>query len=147
MRHLISTRVPALAVAALLTAACQAEKAPPPTEAAAQPPAADATAAAVVDDNDLLATTCADYLTAARIADPGKDPSDERKAEAIEAQDAMVDTMSWAHGYQTGRSGSVAAAKPLTKAWMVENVSRLAEICEKNSIDGSMRLAEAVAKL
>lgn len=147
MRNPISTRTLPLALAAFLTAACQAEKAPAPAEKAAQSPAAEAKAAPTAAAGDLLATTCGDYLTAARIADPGKNPSEERKADALEAQDAMVDAMLWAHGYLTGRSGSITSAKPLTEAWMIEHVGKLADVCTKNSSDGSMPLAEAVAKL
>jgi hypothetical protein len=147
-------RTSTLAQALLLTSSLLAltglqAQAAPETATKAPSPAATAPkdAGAAADDQDLLDTTCGYYLAALDHANPGKGASAEQLALAPEAQDDVFNAVLWAHGYLTGRAGSVAAAKPLTKAWIAEHVARLAEICRKNSSDGSMRLVDAAAKL
>lgn len=153
-------RAVALSSSLLAIAGPQAQAAPetpakPPSPAAtapkkAKPAAAPATGSAAAQptagETDLLATTCGYYLAAVDHANPGKDASAEQRALAADAQDDVFSAVLWAHGYLTGRAGSVAAAPPLTKAWIAEYVAKLAETCRKNSSDGSMRLVDAVAK-
>ena len=114
---------------------------------AAIPAPVSAQAQAQTADPDLLAVTCGEYLTAARIADPGKNPSKQRAAQALDAQDSMADAMLWVHGYLTGRASPSAQPVPLTKQWMVDHVGRLAKVCIDNSSDGKMRLVDAAMML
>lgn len=131
------------ALAVISSSACTSASATPPPAAQASPPPATALA----PENDLLGYTCSDYLHALDLADPGANPTADRQAAALNAQDDLVNAMMWLHGYQTGRDGPAAAAVPLTRSWMVENVGKLADACVANSPDGSLPLASAVAKL
>lgn len=97
------------------------------------------------DTSDLMDFTCSQYLQSVRIADAGNRPSAERSKQAIAAQDALVSTVLWVHGYMSGRSPR--APEPLTRAWMIETVGNVAKLCRDNSKDGTMRVADAVAKI
>jgi cytochrome c5 len=139
----------ALTSAIALVAGCKAEKAPEAAEAEAPAAAAAANADApsAAKGDDLLGTTCGHYLGMMVMANPGKDANDEQKARAEDAQDELFNVMMWAHGYATGKGGSVASAEPLTKDWMVDKIGKLAAVCKADSSEGEMRLADAVAKL
>lgn len=99
------------------------------------------------DTGDLLDATCGQYLQAARAADPGERPSRQRRREAEAAQDSLVDAMLWVHGYTTGLTGASQAPAPLTREWIVEHIRRLAQTCQSQSPDGSMRLVDAARQL
>lgn len=86
--------------------------------------------------------TCGDMIATLRIADPGKDPSEERKRQAIEAQDDVAIGLYWIHGYLVGSKGD--AAPKLTKEWMQSEVVRLVDVCRAKSPDGRMSLVQAM---
>lgn len=94
---------------------------------------------------DLLDTTCGQYLEALTIAQPPKGASKKQTALAVSAQDDLVQAMMWVHGYITGRDGSAGMTRPLNRAWMVENVGKLAGICQ--AAPDTLRLADAATKL
>lgn len=129
MKHRLSSSLSLIAVASL---ACGAL-----AHAADQPPAAPAV--------DLLETTCADYLTGLKLADPGENPSAEATAAAQEVQDDIVNALMWMHGYQTGRAPQ-GQPVPLTKEWLTAEVGKLAEACRAQSPDGSMTLVTVAGK-
>lgn len=98
-------------------------------------------------ETDLLGATCGDYLAAARLAQPGDKPSKKRRAEAEDAQDALVDAMLWMHGYLTGRAPAGTPEVPLTRSWMAEHVGKLAKACTDSGSENTTRLADVVRRL
>jgi hypothetical protein len=56
-----------------------------------------------------------------------------------------VSTVLWVHGYTSGKSGNPSGL--LTRAWMIEAVGTVAKACRAHSKDGTMRVADAVAKM
>lgn len=94
---------------------------------------------------DLIDFDCGQYLKALEVANPGDKPDEERQAQAVSAQDALAEAMLWVHGFTSGRSGR--PPEPLTRPWMVDMVGKVAKACRTNSVDGKMRVADAVAKM
>ena len=84
--------------------------------------------------------TCADLFAGMRVADPGKNPSKQRKAEADAAQDDIATALFWLHGVHYGRGE---ASLPVTRDWMVAELKRVAEACQAKSPDGAMLLSKA----
>lgn len=120
----------ALLALALAAAACRAA-APAPAQRAS---------------DDLLGVTCGDYLEALKAADPGRNPTKERAAQAEDAQDDLANGLIWVHGYLTARANG-SAPGPLNREWMKATIGRLAKVCRDNSHDGRLRIADAVNKL
>lgn len=154
MRNKFILRILAASSVTLLITACSSEKSEDAevaqADASADKEAAPASAektAPIAPDADLLATTCGDFLAMLVVADPGKEPTPDKVAMAENAQDELFNVMMWTHGYATAKGGAVSAAAPLNRPWMVDHVGKLAAVCRKESEDGSLRLAEAVAKL
>ena len=89
-----------------------------------------------------LDVTCGDMTATLRLADPGKNPSKERRQQAIEAQDDVAIGLYWIHGYLVGTKG--AAAPPLTREWMESEIVRLVDLCKANSPDGKASLVQVM---
>jgi hypothetical protein len=86
--------------------------------------------------------TCGDMIATLRVADPGKNPSEERQRQAIEAQDDVAIGLYWIHGYLVGTKGQ--AAPRLTREWMQTEVVRLVDVCKAKSPDGRMSLVQVM---
>jgi len=91
----------------------------------------------------IIEPTCADLTAALRIADPGKDPSPERKEDALAAQDDIATALFWLHGWHHGRGE---ATLPVTRDWMAAELKRVVEACNRYSSDGAMLVSEAAKK-
>ena len=132
------------AAALLLSALALPAVAAPATGAAPAPQAATPPSRDMGSNYDLLETTCGSFLTILAIANPGANPSDDRKQEAQNAQAAAYRAMIWVHGYMSGKRGVDAAAMPLSRAWLVKTVPVVADQCKK---DPAQLLFKAVAAL
>lgn len=94
---------------------------------------------------DLLDTSCGQYLQALTIAKPSDKATPERAAQAVSAQDDIVQALLWVHGYLTGRDGANGPARPLNREWIISNVGKLATICSAGA--ATRRLADAASQL
>lgn len=90
--------------------------------------------------NEIVEPTCADFMAALRVADPGKKPSKQRQAEADAAQDDIATGLFWLHGWHYAKGE---ATLPVTREWMVAEMKRLAESCRTKSPDGTMLISQA----
>jgi hypothetical protein len=96
----------------------------------------------------LRGTNCAQFIDAVATAtaparSDGKAASSEELDAATEAQDELIITLFWVHGYQAGKTGH---ASLLDQQWMARTVARMGEIC---SVKGNEKLpiSEAVKQL
>lgn len=110
------------------------------TPASAQEP--DAGAAS------LRGTNCAQFMDAVVTATmpaptDGKAASAEELDAATEAQDELIVTLFWVHGYQAGKTGQAAL---LDQQWMAQTVARLGEICSAKGNE-KLPISEAVKQL
>ena len=101
--------------------------------------------AADTPPRDLQDTTCAQYLQALTIANPGAKPTAKRAAQAVSAQDDIVNGLMWVHGYLSGRDGVNSATRPLTREWMISYVGKLAGVCRASPV--TTRFVDAASKL
>jgi hypothetical protein len=122
-RHDVRSRLPFLVAAILLA----------PVPAMAQDKAA-------APANEVVEPSCADLMAGLRVADPGKNPSKQRKAQADAAQDDIATALFWLHGVHFAKGE---ATLPVTRDWMVAELKRVAEACHTRSPDGSMLLSKA----
>jgi len=96
----------------------------------------------------LRGTNCWQFLEAVEMAAaPSKAgdkalPAEEMEA-AADAQDELIITLFWVHGYQTGKAGTAAM---LDQSWMAGTVSRMVEICGADG-NGELAISEAVKQL
>lgn len=109
------------------------------TAGAQNAPAASAT---------LRGTNCGQFLdavdTAAMPARSGNEKlSNEDLEAAADAQDELVITLFWVHGYQAGKSGTAAQ---LDQQWMAKTVGRMSQICSAKGNE-KLPISEAVKQL
>jgi hypothetical protein len=135
-------------MASIVFCAVLAGSTPAPAAAQSAGDAASATAGEITasPDKDVAVTTCAGYYLALTSANPGPNPSAQRRAQAKAAQDELFKVMLWVHGYTTGRAGPDARAQPLTSEWMRTHAERLRVICADDT-RATMHMAEAVKQL
>jgi hypothetical protein len=97
---------------------------------------------------DLVAIpTCRDFLVGLEVADPGRNPTKERAADAKNAQDDLFSALLWVHGYQSGRRPEGSPRTAMTQAWVIAEIGRVKAACEARSPDGSMLLVDIAEQL
>jgi hypothetical protein len=110
------------------------------TAAGAQEPSTGSTA--------MRGTNCGQFLesveVAAAPASPGGAKLSAADLEAAnDAQDEVIITLFWIHGYQSGKAG---AAAVLDQQWIAGTVKKIAEICRAKGNAG-LPISEAVKQL
>lgn len=100
-----------------------------------------ATLSAQTKEPDLLDTNCTQFTRMLRNAQPGTTP--EEKVVANSAQEELIVTMFWVHGYVSGRAGTPPA---LNRTWLTENTRKLADKCSASGA-GKMRIIDAAKGL
>jgi hypothetical protein len=96
----------------------------------------------------LRGTNCAQFMESVEMATAssragGKQLSGEELEAATEAQDELIITLFWVHGYQAGKSGQAAV---LDQQWMARTVARMGEICTAKGNE-KLPISEAVKLL
>jgi hypothetical protein len=125
MKHLMLLMSAAIVITT--TAEAQVATTPP-----AKPPA---------PTTELVALSCADFLSAARSAVAPKGAKAARLAEAKAAQDDIAYGLIWLHGYQSGQGQAMAK---LDKAWLEGAASRLTRRCKGAADPAKVRLVDLV---
>lgn len=99
------------------------------------------------DAATLRGTNCAQFLDAVEVAAVAARAGDKATAEDIEAasdaQDELIITLFWVHGYQSGKTGTPAV---LDQQWMARTVARMTEICTAKG-NAELPISEAVKLL
>lgn len=93
---------------------------------------------------DLQTATCGQFQNALYLANPGDNPSQDRKETAIAAQDVLIQGLMWVNGYMAGRKG-VATMKPFDDDFIKGTIGELNRICKANG--KAMRFVDAAAQL
>jgi hypothetical protein len=93
---------------------------------------------------DLLGASCGEFLATLAVANPGPNPSDDRKSQATRAQRDAFMYIIWANGYQTGKTRMDLKKASLTKDWITTNTTKLGNACKANP---NMSVFEAAGKL
>lgn len=98
--------------------------------------------------SSLRGTNCAQFLDAVEAAtassrSDGKALSSAELDAETEAQDELVITLFWVHGYQAGKTGQAAV---LDQQWMARTVARMGEICSAKGNE-KLPISEAVKQL
>ncbi|MEE4316955.1 MAG: HdeA/HdeB family chaperone [Erythrobacter sp.] len=96
----------------------------------------------------LRGTNCEQFLDAVQIAAApsaagGTQLSAEDLEAAEDAQDEVIITLFWIHGYQTGKTGQ---AVLLDQQWMAGTVKKMADICTAKGNE-TLPISEAVKQL
>ncbi len=95
----------------------------------------------------LRGTNCAQFLDAIEVAAIAVRAGDKATAEdidaAADAQDELIITLFWVHGYQSGKTGTLAQ---LDQQWMARTVARMTEICTAEG-NSELPISEAVKQL
>jgi hypothetical protein len=96
----------------------------------------------------LRGTNCEQFLDAVKTAAaPANADGAQLSAEDLEAaedaQDEVIITLFWIHGYQTGKTGK---AVLLDQQWMAGTVKRMADICTTKGNE-TLPISEAVKQL
>lgn len=96
----------------------------------------------------LRGTNCAQFMDAvdtaagpSRAGDRKLSPEDQEAA--ADAQDELVITLFWVHGYQTGKTG---IAAQLDQQWMAKTVARMTQVCSAKGNE-KLPISEAVKQL
>jgi hypothetical protein len=157
VKHLVLSACCGLAAASLATAAMAqtvgATAAPvgtAPAATAAAAPAAPGMAPAppgpppMTPQTDLLGASCGEFLATLAVANPGPNPTDDRKSQATRAQRDAFMYVIWANGYVTGKTRMDLKKAMLTKDWIVTNTTKLGQACKANP---NMSVFEAAGKL
>jgi hypothetical protein len=93
---------------------------------------------------DLLGASCGEFLATLAVANPGPNPTDDRKSQATRAQRDAFMYVIWANGYVTGKTRMDLKKASLTKDWIVANTTKLGQACKANP---NMSVFEAAGKL
>ncbi len=95
----------------------------------------------------LRGTNCEQFLDAVEVAAVAARAGDKATADEIEAasdaQDELIITLFWIHGYQSGKTGNPSL---LDQQWMARTVARMTEICSAKG-NTEMPISEAVKQL
>lgn len=95
----------------------------------------------------LRGTNCEQFLDAVEVAAVAARAGDKATAEEIEAasdaQDELIITLFWIHGYQSGKTGNPSM---LDQQWMARTVGRMTEICSAKG-NAELPISEAVKQL
>ena len=93
---------------------------------------------------DLLGASCGEFLATLAVANPGPNPTDDRKSQATRAQRDAFMYVIWANGYVTGKTRMDLKKASLTKDWITTNTTKLGQACKANP---NMSVFEAAGKL
>lgn len=93
---------------------------------------------------DLLGASCGEFLATLAVANPGPNPTDDRKSQATRAQRDAFMYIIWANGYVTGKTRMDLKKASLTKDWITTNTTKLGQACKANP---NMSVFEAAGKL
>jgi hypothetical protein len=93
---------------------------------------------------DLLGASCGEFLATLAVANPGPNPTDDRKSQATRAQRDAFMYVIWANGYMTGKTRMDLKKASLTKEWITTNTTKLGQACKANP---NMSVFEAAGKL
>jgi cation diffusion facilitator CzcD-associated flavoprotein CzcO len=96
----------------------------------------------------LRGTNCAQFLDALDVAAAPARAGDQKVSPeeveaASDAQDELIITLFWVHGYQSGKTGQPAM---LDQQWMARTVARMTEICSASG-NAELPISEAVKQL
>lgn len=95
----------------------------------------------------LRGTNCEQFLDAVEVAALAARAGDKATADEIEAasdaQDELIITLFWIHGYQSGKTGNPSL---LDQQWMARTVGRMTEICSAKG-NAELPISEAVKQL
>lgn len=119
------------------------------TTAMAAPSAANSAAPAVEPATatgpvDLQTATCSQFERALFMANPGKNPSEDRQDSAIAAQDVLIQGLMWVSGYLSGRSQGKAVV-PFDDVFITTTIEKLYKNCQASGPDSLF--VDAAAKL
>jgi hypothetical protein len=93
---------------------------------------------------DLLGASCGEFLATLAVANPGPNPTDDRKSQATRAQRDAFMYIIWANGYSTAKSRMDLKKASLTKEWITSATTKMAQACKTNP---NMSVFEAAGKL
>jgi hypothetical protein len=93
---------------------------------------------------DLLGASCGEFLATLAVANPGPNPTDDRKSQATRAQRDAFMYLIWANGYQTAKKNMDLKKATLTKDWITSTTVKLANACKANP---NQSIFEAAGKL
>jgi hypothetical protein len=93
---------------------------------------------------DLLGASCGEFLATLAVANPGPNPTDDRKSQATRAQRDAFMYVIWTNGYVTGKTRMDLKKASLTKDWITTNTTKLGQACKANP---NMSVFEAAGKL
>lgn len=93
--------------------------------------------------NGLSGSDCKQFLQAVEVAAEQNAKTEIQKRAAQAAQDEIIITVFWVHGYLTGKTGQ---SPTLDSAWIAGTVNRLSAICTTDGLS-RMSIAEAAKQL
>lgn len=99
---------------------------------------------AMTPQTDLLGASCGEFLATLAVANPGQNPTDDRKSQATRAQRDAFMYVIWANGYVTAKTRMDLKKASLTREWIEANTTKMAQACKANP---NMSVFEAAGKL